>query len=617
MVARSGLVGKESLDGLDDRVAGDEDPTLVDSFGDEVLPVQGGGCETEVGEVVCDDPVVLLGHPAIEAPQTRFDVDQGNVGGVRGQCPGGDRVGIALDNDGERTVFCEQGIDTLGCTADLGAATFRTDPDVEVGPGHAELVEEDAGQLRVVMLACVDHAGCGSEEADEAREFDDLRACTEDNGNGSVGEFGHRESCLLLVRGTLRILMLRLLALIPQATIAALAGYNMVVALGGWKNRTPAPSAGARKMRVVIPAHNEGVVIGNLVSDLQAQEYPSDLVEIVVIADRCTDNTVRAAGPVRVVERNQGPEGKGPALAWYLEREPLDPAEILIVFDADNRVPPNVLRRIADEITSGHDIVQCYLDVTNPDESPLALASALSYWAGNRMVQLARSNLGWSADLGGTGMAFTGDVLAEVGGFGDSLTEDQELGVWFALAGRKVEWLHDVRIYDEKPAEAASAVRQRARWMAGRRTVARRYLRRIWREAASQRSLRLFDVGLRLVQPGRSFIAALSGGLALSAWLTRSRRLFPWPIWGAITLVQFLVPIPFLARDGVAPKHLVRYPFLAILAILWIPARIASAMASGWGHTVHTGSARSRGSGGPAPDPGPDPTEDRGRTTRA
>ncbi|MEA3510508.1 MAG: glycosyltransferase [Actinomycetota bacterium] len=390
--------------------------------------------------------------------------------------------------------------------------------------------------------------------------------------------------------------MLRLLAFIPQAMIAALAGYNVIVALWGWKNRTPAPRAEARKMRVVIPAHNEAAVIGNLVSDLEVQDYPDDLVDVVVVADRCTDATTSAAEPARVVGREEGAEGKGAAIAWYLNSEPLDPAEILVVLDADNRVPSDFLQRIGDEVTAGDDVVQCYLDVTNPDESPMTLASALSYWAGNRMVQLARSNLGWSADLGGTGMAFTGEALAEVGGFGEGLTEDQELSVWFALAGRKVEWLHDVRIYDEKPTGAAPAVRQRARWMAGRRAVARRYLGSLWRGAVEERSLRLFDVGLRLIQPGRSFIAALSGALTIASWATRSRLLFPWPVWGAITAVQFFEPIPFLARDGVAPRHLLRYPFLAILGFLWIPIRIASSIAGGWGHTRHSGASSEQSS---------------------
>jgi hypothetical protein len=42
------------------------------------------------------------------------------------------------------------------------------------------------------------------------------------------------------------------------------------------------------------------------------------------------------------------------------------------------------------------------------------------------MVQLARTNLGWTSDLGGTGMCLTAAAIAAVGGFGTSLVEDQE-----------------------------------------------------------------------------------------------------------------------------------------------------------------------------------------------
>lgn len=399
-------------------------------------------------------------------------------------------------------------------------------------------------------------------------------------------------SCLAPVRGTLRSVMLRLLVTIPQVLIASLAGYNAIVSLWGWRNRPAAPTAEPAKVRVVVPAHNEAGVIANLMQDLSTQTHPAEATDVVVIADRCTDGTTTAAAPARVVERSSGAEGKGAALAWYLDREPLDRDEVLVVIDADNRVPGNLLKRISDEVAAGHDVVQTYLDTTNPEESQIAMSYAMSYWAGNRMVQLARSNLGWSADLGGTGMAFTGDALSSVGGFGDGLTEDQELGARLALAGRTVEWLHDVRIYDEKPTGAVGAVRQRARWMAGKRQVARKYLGALWRRSAEERSGRLFDVGLRLVQPGRSFVALLSGVLTVASFATRSKFLFPWPIWGAITAVQLLEPIPFLARDGVPAKHLVRYPLLALLAVLWIPIRVVSSIARGWGHTSHAGSER-------------------------
>ena len=61
-------------------------------------------------------------------------------------------------------------------------------------------------------------------------------------------------------------------------------------------------------------------------------------------------------------------------------------------------------------------------------------------------------------------MCITEAALAAAGGFGDSLVEDQELGVRLFLSGHRVRWLHDVRIADEKPVAVEVAIRQRSRW---------------------------------------------------------------------------------------------------------------------------------------------------------
>ncbi|MEX0865163.1 MAG: glycosyltransferase [Acidimicrobiia bacterium] len=395
--------------------------------------------------------------------------------------------------------------------------------------------------------------------------------------------------------------MLRLAGLVAQATLILLALYNAVTALWGWPDRDPAgPGSGRRRLRVVVPAHDEAKVIASLLGDLARVDYPDDLRDVWVLADRSRDETVKMARArgVEVAERVEGEGGKGAALAWYLENHPLDEDEALVVFDADNRVPPEALRRIADEIDAGHQALQCYLDVTEAKGSLLAEASALSYWAGNRMVQLARSNLGWSADLGGTGMAITSRAIADAGGFATSLTEDQDLGVRLLLAGHRVEWVHDVRIADEKPRSLQAAVRQRARWMAGKRAARRRHLGGLLGGGLSPDRL---DMAIRLVQPGRSFVALVSGLLTVGAALTQSEWLLPWQVWASATAVQVLQPIPFLAREGVPGRQLVRYPLLALLAALWLPIRVVSTRVGGWYHTPHRGTTPSDDEPGPAP----------------
>jgi cellulose synthase/poly-beta-1,6-N-acetylglucosamine synthase-like glycosyltransferase len=375
--------------------------------------------------------------------------------------------------------------------------------------------------------------------------------------------------------------MLRVVLRTFEALLLALVGYNLATALFGWRNPAPAPAGERRRrMRVVVPAHDEERVVGALLADLAVQDYAGPR-ETWVLADRCTDGTaaVAEAAGVGVAERSSGPDGKGATLSWYLAEHPLREDEALVVLDADNRVPPGLLSRLADELDAGHRALQCYLDVANPDASGLATASALSYWASNRMVQLARRNLGWSADLGGTGMCLTAGGIAAAGGFGTTLVEDQDLGVRLHLAGIPVVWIHDVRVRDEKPVSAGVAVRQRSRWASGRRAVARSSFGRLLRMGGPAS----LDLAIRLVQPSRMGVAVGSASLAVGSAL--GLPLLPWGMWAAVAGVQVLAPIPFLAREGVPRRYLLRYPLLTVLPLLKLPARLLRQR--GWYHTPH------------------------------
>jgi len=378
-----------------------------------------------------------------------------------------------------------------------------------------------------------------------------------------------------------------------EVIVLAFVVYGAATALFGWPHPVAAPTGErTRRFRVVVPAHDEGHVIGALIADIVAQQYPAPLIATWVIADRCSDDTaaVAAGFGAAIDARTEGEPGKGAALHWHLDRHPLDPNEALVVLDADNRVPQELLARFADELDSGHLALQAYLDVTNPDASLLTTAGAVSYWASNRMIQQARTRLGWPADLGGTGMCISPEALESAGGFGTSLTEDTDLGVRLALAGVPVRWLHDVHVGDEKPATLRATVGQRARWAAGKRTTARRHLPGLMAAAVRRRSLGLVDLAIRLVQPGRTLIALVSAIAFVVAWVMEPVWLLPAPVWLGATLLQLGLPVAFLVRDKVPMRYVLRYPLLVILAVLWLPIRIASRLRRGWYHTRHIGS---------------------------
>ncbi len=79
--------------------------------------------------------------------------------------------------------------------------------------------------------------------------------------------------------------MLRLAVISAQALAIGLIAYNAITSIWGWKDRAPAPPGPRmRKLRVVIPAHDEERVIGRILGDLNACGYPNK--EVWVLADR-------------------------------------------------------------------------------------------------------------------------------------------------------------------------------------------------------------------------------------------------------------------------------------------------------------------------------------------
>ena len=49
------------------------------------------------------------------------------------------------------------------------------------------------------------------------------------------------------------------------------------------------------KVTIIVPAHNEAIVIQDTVYALLQLEYPKEAMEIRVVADNCTDNTFEVA----------------------------------------------------------------------------------------------------------------------------------------------------------------------------------------------------------------------------------------------------------------------------------------------------------------------------------
>ena len=243
---------------------------------------------------------------------------------------------------------------------------------------------------------------------------------------------------------------------------------------------------------VLVPAHNEEKVIGDMIRNLQAMDYPAELYDFYIIADNCTDSTAevaRSLGAHVLVHEKESPDaptGKPIALKAALEAlgDYAARYDLLMIFDADNLIDTNMFREVNSQfLDKGRpDLIQCYLGAKNKSGA-VAWFYYTSYTVTNRFFQLAKHRLGLNCSVGGTGYAITTSYLKERGGWTtSSLTEDIEIQVEATLDGRRILWNHNTRVYDEKTTSFRASVRQKTRWAQGHWFVALRNTGKLFRQ---------------------------------------------------------------------------------------------------------------------------------------
>ncbi len=260
--------------------------------------------------------------------------------------------------------------------------------------------------------------------------------------------------------------------------------YQIVIGLFGFKKETKDYTDHDPESRflVLIPAHNEERVIGDIIRNLEDMDYPREMYDYYVIADNCTDRTAevaREAGANVIETRKETPDsptGKPIALRKALNSlgDYQNRYDLMMIFDADNLMDTNMFREVNSQyLDKGKpDFIQCYLGAKNK-KGVVAWFYYTGYTLTNRFFDLAKYRLGLNCAIGGTGFAMTTSYLYKRGGWTTmSLTEDFEIQVEATLEGRRILWNHYTRVYDEKPTSLLASIRQKIRWGQGHWYVA-------------------------------------------------------------------------------------------------------------------------------------------------
>lgn len=360
--------------------------------------------------------------------------------------------------------------------------------------------------------------------------------------------------------------MVSLLALLVLAGPAVSVGLPAVCDL--WlalrRRRQPPPARPAPEpLLFLVPAHDEELLVRRCVASLRAQDHPAHLLEVVVVADNCTDATAsvaRAAGATVLERRSADRRGKGYAIEWALSELPLERYAAVVIVDADTLVDPDYASRLCEHAPLAERALQSYDGMSNEDETWLTRLAGLLTRNRYGIALTLKERAGLNTPLTGDGTVLGTGLLRREGWRVVTITEGWELYARFTLAGIRTTYVPGARLYAQEARSMAQSGTQRARWTAGRFAVLRLYAGRILARPGLPLLQRL-DLLAELSNPG-PVMRAFAGGVG--ALLALAARPAGWPV--LVALFASGIAQPLLYTVVSLARHPDPWPTVAALA---------------------------------------------------
>lgn len=229
---------------------------------------------------------------------------------------------------------------------------------------------------------------------------------------------------------------------------------------------------------VMVPAHNEGLVIVATVEHILQMNYPEEKVQIIVIADNCTDDTAAKLHTflsktsyvhrdVTVMER-KGTGGKSGALNDGLE---LATGEYICIFDADAAPERNSLMFLAQkslEDPEKYGVVYGRNKARNRGQNFLSKCINLELITAQRVYHTGLWELFKLGTIPGTNYIIKTELIRDIGGWDvTAITEDTALSFDILARGQYIALAPQAEAYQQEPEKLSVYMKQRERWAKG------------------------------------------------------------------------------------------------------------------------------------------------------
>jgi 1,2-diacylglycerol 3-beta-glucosyltransferase len=336
--------------------------------------------------------------------------------------------------------------------------------------------------------------------------------------------------------------ILEVLLLVPGLILALFGAYQVGLLLLSLaynflhRRDMLVTSPPSKRFVVIVPAHNEELLIGRTVDSILGSNYPRELLHLVVIADNCDDATasiVREHGGTCFERTDLEKRGKPYALDWTIRQLDLNAYDGLIIIDADTEIHREFLARMDAYLKRGHQALQGYFGVQNPDQNWLTRLALLPGTLKFKLHFPGKELVGLSCPLAGNGMCFDIGLIKKYGWHAFSITENWEYWVLLTLDGVRVGSAPEAIIYSQVAKSLKSGETQRMRWMRGRIGILLGYGGRLLRRGLLDFDPRKIDAVLELAKPSHAMYLAWS-----ILYLAATAALW---FWGGTGYWQFIL----------------------------------------------------------------------------
>lgn len=275
------------------------------------------------------------------------------------------------------------------------------------------------------------------------------------------------------------------LLLVATLSIWGLLLINVVLIIAGYiyymkTERKPVPEikGDPPMVTIMVPAHNEGVVIVKTVESLLRFDYPQDRYEIIVINDNSSDNSAELLAAIQ--NKNPGRQlhiintdaitgGKGKSNALNIGFKQAK-GEIMAIYDADNTPEKTALRYLVAELTNDDSLggVIGKFRTRNRNASLLTRFINIETLSFQWMAQAGRWQLFKLCTIPGTNFIVRRSIIEAIGGWDEkALAEDTEISFRIYMMGYKIKFQPKAVTWEQEPQTLKVWFRQRTRWVKG------------------------------------------------------------------------------------------------------------------------------------------------------